>query len=342
MELLLTKNPMVEPLGLRSTKDLVTKYINQATTFNIATGFITNDSIAELQSIMEFKGNDMTLNLFIGMNYLEGFTRIQYNAVEELSNMLHDRNVGEVYLSPKALYHGKMYSFYKDASCLGSFVGSSNLGSFLDKSANYIESDVYFNGTEGVLINENIKQIIKSLGKPFYETEKIVKFKEPEIKLLKGYDHVTEVSHEQIEAYKDMRTGVVANMPFKTDPKSNLNTYFGAGKIKNRYSPRGWYEVELILNKNSEAANILPTDGSFTVITEDGYSFNLSRQGDYYKNLRSDHNLKILGRWIKGKMENDGALEIGKPVTEETIAKFGKSRMVFEETECGIWLLSMK
>ena len=37
---------------------------------------------------------------------------------------------GKVYLSPKALFHGKMYSFYEDSACLGSFVGSSNLGSF--------------------------------------------------------------------------------------------------------------------------------------------------------------------------------------------------------------------
>lgn len=98
----------------------------------------------------------------------------------------------------------------------------------------------------------------------------------------------------------------------------------------------------MILNKGTEAANILPTGKSFTVVTDDGYSFNLSRQGDYNKNLRSDSNLKILGRWIKGRMENDGALEIGKPVTKETIERFGKSLMVFEETKSGIWLLSMK
>lgn len=342
MELLLSKSPIVEPLHLRSTKDLVTNFINQATMFNIATGFITNDSIAELHSIMDFKGTNMTLNLFIGMNYLDGFTRLQYNAVQELSDILQERNIGGVYLSPNALFHGKMYSFYKGNACLGSFVGSSNLGSFLDKNANYIESDIYFKGEEGAIINRNITQIVKYLGVEFDKTPQITKFKEPDIKLLQGYDHVTEVSTEQINSYKECRTGVSVEMPFKTDPKSNLNTYFGAGKIKGRYSPRGWYEVELILNKDSDAAKTLPTDGSFTVITEDGYSFNLSRQGDYYKNLRSDYNLKILGRWIKGSMENNGALEIGKPVTNETIKKFGKSKLVFEETEFGIWLLSMK
>ena len=342
MELLLTKNPIVESLGLRSTKDLVVKHINKATSFNIATGFITNDSIAELQSIVAYKGSSMTLNLFIGMNYLDGFTKIQYNAVNELNEMLHEIGTGKVYLSPKALFHGKMYSFYEDSACLGSFVGSSNLGSFLDKSASYIESDMYFEGGEGIGINDNITKIIGCLGHEFDDVPAITKFKKPEIKVLKGYDHVTEVTPEQLELYKDMRTGTIAHMPFKTDPKSNLNTYFGAGKIKNRYSPRGWYEVELILNKGTEAANLLPTGESFTVITDDGYSFNLSRQGDYDKNLRSDSNLKILGRWIKGRMENEGALEIGKPVTQETIDRFGKSQMVFEETETGIWLLSMK
>ena len=342
MELLLTKNPYVEPIGLRSTKDLVVKHINNATSFNIATGFITNDSIAELQSIVSYKKNSMNLLLFIGMNYLDGFTKIQYNAVRELNDMLHEYNSGKVYLSPKALFHGKMYSFTNQASCLGSFVGSSNLGSFLDKNASYIESDIYFDGNEGLSINQNISKIINCLGQEFDDVPIITKFKTPEVKVLKGYDHVTEVSKEQIDEYKDMRTGVVVRMPFKTDPKSNLNTYFGAGKIKNRYSPRGWYEVELILNKGTEAANILPTGKSFTVVTDDGYSFNLSRQGDYNKNLRSDSNLKILGRWIKGRMENDGALEIGKPVTEETIERFGKSQMVFEETKSGIWLLSMK
>ena len=342
MELLLTKNPIVESIGLRSTKDLVVSYINKATTFNIATGFITNDSIAELQSIVAYKGSSMTLNLFIGMNYLDGFTKIQYNAVKSLNEKLREIGVGKVYLSPKALFHGKMYSFYEKSSCLGSFVGSSNLGSFLDKSASYIESDMYFDGGEGVAINENITKIIDCLGKDFDDVPTVSKFKKPEIRVLRGYDHVTEVTQDKIVQYKDSRTGIIAHMPFKTDPKSNLNTYFGAGKIKNRYSPRGWYEVELILNKGTEAANLLPIGNSFTVITDDGYKFNLSRQGDYAKNLRSDYNLKILGRWIKGRMENEGALEIGKPVTQDTIDRFGKSQMVFEETKEGIWLLSME
>ena len=39
------------------------------------------------------------------------------------------------------------------------------------------------------------------------------------------------------------------------------------------------------------------------------------------KNFRSAHDLKILGRWIKGQMENAGALKLGDKVTEETFKK---------------------
>ncbi len=39
MELLLTKNPIVEPIGLRSTKDLVVKHINNATSLQYCNRF---------------------------------------------------------------------------------------------------------------------------------------------------------------------------------------------------------------------------------------------------------------------------------------------------------------
>ena len=83
------------------------------------------------------------------MHYLDGFTQLQYNSVCKLDELLRSRNNGKVFLSKNAFFHGKMYSFSNQASCLGSFVGSSNLGSFLDKNASYIESDIYFDGNEG-------------------------------------------------------------------------------------------------------------------------------------------------------------------------------------------------
>lgn len=344
MELLLPQNPIVQhQIKTKSISTMYNHLVEKATELNIATAFITNDSIAALKQIVEFREGQMNLSLFIGMNYLEGFTKLQYNAVKDLNYYLTDSKLGNVYLSPQALYHGKMYSFMNGSKCLASFVGSSNLGSFVGTSQNYIEADVIFRDSEGKQINSYISQLTSALGSKIDLLPPIEEFKEPDIKLLNGYFNVKTLTKEELSKELSKATDSYVDVPLKTDPKSNLNTYFGAGKIKGRYSPRGWYEVEIIVSKRLQNIELLPTkdDGSFTVITNDGYEFECSRQGDYSKNLRSDKNLKILGRWIKGQMENCGALEIGTPVTEDTLRRFGKYYIRFKKTTTGKYILSI-
>jgi len=346
-EILLTKNPTLATIpNYHSVQEHFGSLIDEATVFNIATGFITNDSIATLQQIVEYKRGGMRLNLFIGMNYLEGFTKIQYKAVESLNTYLTNKSLGNVYLSPQALYHGKMYSFYKNSKCLGGFIGSSNLGSFVGRDPSYIEADAYFQGDDGKCIDSRIRQIIDSIGVKLIDVPQISKFKDPELRLLDGYHYVKEVSNEQLAKIKSSRTHINADVPLKDTPKSNLNTYFGAGKIKGKYSPRGWYEVELIISKNAYVSEVLPTDAPFTIVTSDGYKFKCERQGTNFKNIRSCNDLKILGRWIKGRMENDGTLEIGKPVTQDVLNSFGHSGIrltkttILDEEGREIWYMS--
>lgn len=345
--ILLTKNPSLTGFQYSSVQDNFAKLVDTATQFNIATGFITNDSIATLQKIVDYKKGELGLNLFIGMHYIEGFTKIQYNAVKDLDNYLTKEKLGNVYLSPNALYHGKMYSFLKNEQCLGSFIGSSNLGSFVGKDPNYIESDTLFSGNEGLFINDSISQIIKSLGVKLSELSPLTEFIEPESKLLQSYHYVDIVPSDTLNMLHEYMTGIQTYIPLKAEPKSNLNPFFGAGKISNKYSPRGWYEVELIIGKREPAMKIIPTEHPITVITNDGYKFECERQGDYSKNFRSRYDLKILGRWIKGQMENAGALEIGKPVTESVLLEFGKNKIVLKETAIldkngnQIWYISL-
>lgn len=344
MELLLSQNPIIQnQVHTKSISKLYNGLVESATDLNIATGFITNDSIAALKQIADFRNGNLNISLFIGMNYLEGFTKPQYNAVRELDNYLSTNNVGNVYLSPKALYHGKMYSFMKGSDCLAAFIGSSNLGSFVGTSQNYIEADAYFRNTEGFKINEYINSVTDILGKDIKELPTIEKFIENNPKILDGYSYVKEVSRTTLKQLVLDKTGMLVDVPLKTKAKSNLNTYFGSGKIKGRYSPRGWYEVEIILSKKLVGLDILPNkeQGPFAVVTSDGYEFMCSRQGDYSKNLRSDKNLKILGRWIKGQMENAGVLEVGTPITQQTLDAFGKTALRFEKTKSGIFLLSL-
>lgn len=324
--------------------------IETADHLNIATGFITNDSIVELKNLIEYRNFGLSLDLFIGMNLLEGFTKLQYNAVKELNAFLTESSTGRVLLSPNALYHGKMYSFMQNNSCMGAFIGSSNLGSFVGTSNNYIEAEAFFDGTEASRVNATIVNVIQRLGANFSLLPPVTKFVPSPIELLKDYNFVEKIGAEQTALAKASAQGHKIRIPLKAEPKSNLNTYFGAGKIKGKFSPRGWYEVELIIPKNLENRELIPwsvdkeenKNCHIFVITDDGYKFECYRQGDYGKNFRSAHDLKILGRWIKGQMENDGALELGKPVTEDVLNKFGKKHLVLQKTIGDCWLMTLE
>lgn len=332
MEVLFTRNPLISHLRYKSVNDFYRPMIEEADCLNIATGFITNDSIVELRNLIEYRKYQMQLNLFIGMNFLDGFTKLQYNAVKDLSHFLTDKKSGKILLSERALFHGKMYSFLKNDTCMGAFIGSSNLGSFVNTTQNYIEADALFEGSEANDVNGKIIKVIDSLGTVFDKVPPVTDFIPNPIELLKDYNFVKKLSDDDKVLARAQATGPIVRVPLKDEPKSNLNTYFGAGKLKSKFSPRGWYEVEIILGKDLENKNLIPWDKDpeknknchIQVITNDGYQFECYRQGDYGKNFRSAKDLKILGRWIKGQMENDGALELGKPVTKDVLDKFGK------------------
>ena len=350
MEILLSSNPIISDIHCRAVKDYYRPMIEIADHLNIATGFITNDSIVELRNLIEYRKFNLTLDLFIGMNLLEGFTKLQYNAVKELNSFLTESSTGRVLLSPKALYHGKMYSFMQNNSCLGAFIGSSNLGSFVGTSNNYIEAEAFFDGTEANRVNSTIIKVIERLGTEFSILPPVTKFVECPVELLKDYSFVERLDAETTALARASVQGRKIRMPLKDKPKSNLNACFGAGKVKGKFSPRGWYEVELINSKKLENIDLIPWSKDseenknchITIITNDGYKFECYRSGDNGKNFRSAHDLKILGRWIKGQMENDGALELGKPVTADVLNKFGKKFLVLQKTIDNCWLMTLE
>ena len=109
--------------------------------------------------------------------------------------------------------------------------------------------------------------------------------------------------------------------------KSNLNAFFGKGrksKSTGKVSPRDWYEVEIIVDKGTRNNPVYP-QGDFTAYTDDGSNFPCRTEGDYHKNLRSKKDLKILGRWIKGKLIQSGALQEFDPVTSQTLQNYGRN-----------------
>ena len=78
----------------------------------------------------------------------------------------------------------------------------------------------------------------------------------------------------------------------------------------------------------------------FTVVTDDGYSFNCKVSGDYSKNFRSSGDLSILGKWIKGRMENAKVLNVGEKITEEHFRRYGRNTITLTQTQKeNVWFL---
>lgn len=168
-------------------------------------------------------------------------------------------------------------------------------------------------------------------------------------KLLEGHEHVEVLSDAEVLNVQNNVTATSFEVPLKgaeIAPQSNLNAFFGKGREgKNGLvKPRHWYETELIVSSKVTRRSGYPqarTDSAvFDVITDDGFKFTCKVSGDYSKNFRSENDLKILGKWIKGRLENAGALSVGQPVTEETFRKYGRNSFTLTKTrEPNLWFL---
>jgi hypothetical protein len=309
----------------------------------IASGYITADSLVELNRIIALNHRPK-IDLVIGMHYFEGFTKKEYNAAIDFTNYLIENNMGCIYISTAFKYHGKLYSFlFNDTPSVG-IIGSNNLNSITEYSRTY-ESSIAIEETDASKqLNEFINNLI-SISKPLLKCE-ITKFKENN-PLLKDHDGVERI--EGFEVSKISLTSTKFKIPLKAGDehtKSNLNVFFGKGREDKRglIKPRHWYEIELIVPSEITSKIGYPGNKSpniFHVITDDGWKFQCKVSGDYNKNFRSEGDLKILGKWIKGRLENAGVLKVGDYVTNKTLSDYGRSDFDLIRTEQkDLWFLN--
>lgn len=342
MEILLS-NIAPAKISVNSTQKVWEEYLEKADKVNIATGFISSDSLIELKRIIEVNHKPY-LNILIGMHFFDGFTKPQYEAALSLNNLLKERNLGNVFLSNVTKFHGKMYSFISHNSCFAACIGSSNLSSFIGSTDHIYEADCHFSElSETVAVDDTISKLFQKLGTKIEEIS-ITKFKEHN-KLLENHYNVERINKEALEQFWNDKGTLQFALPVKTAPKSNLNAFFGKGRVdkRNFEMPRPWYEAELIVPSVITALEGYPKNREFKVITDDGWSFKCKTSGDYSKNFRSYDDLKILGKWIKGRLEQNGALTIGTPITDETLIKYGRSSINLISTKNpDLWLLDFK
>lgn len=346
MEFLQSNYPPLKT-KFRSFSDAFYDLIPQTDELDIAVGYITSDSLIELKKIVEL--NDIkSLNLIIGMHYYEKFTKIEYNTALALNDFLQGNHRGGVRLVTPFKYHGKLYSYSKNGKACAGIIGSNNLSSIVEGGSRVYESSVLIDDST---LADQMKSFIKTLANT--STEDITKLSITSFKevnpLLDMHENVSKVRTNELASCMASLSDISFDIPIKgyeVSPQSNLNVFFGKGRVSKNglVKPRHWYEVELIVPKRVTSQEGYPkskTDEAvFDVITDDGWKFKCKVSGDYSKNFRSDGDLKILGKWLKGRLENAGVLKVGDPVTEKTLSDYGRNTFSLTKTDKpNLWYL---
>jgi len=346
MELLFSNFP---PMRTRMATFTDTFYslIPRANQLDIAVGYITSDALIELKKTAELN-NIEKLNLIIGMHYWDKFTEVEYRTAMDLNEYLTDDNRGEVRLVTPFRFHGKMYSYANADGPFAGIIGSNNLSSIIEGGNRVYEAAVLISDATGA---QQMQQFISDLSRTSTENISaldIHQFKTDNL-LLENHEHVEQVDAVMLAECLAARTDVTFNIPIKGDevsPQSNLNAFFGKGRESKNglVKPRHWYEIELIVPSTVTSQLHYPqskTDEAvFDVITDDGWKFKCKISGDNSKNFRSENDLKILGKWLKGRLENSGALSVGKPVTQETLRRYGRDTFTLTKTKIpNLWYL---
>lgn len=347
MEFLFTNYPPVKT-SYKTFSDTFYSLIPNSTSLDIAVGYVSSDALAELQKTVELNDNIRSLNLIIGMHYFDRFTKVQYNAATRLNHFLKENSLGGVHLVTAFRYHGKLYSYCNQEGPFAGIIGSNNLSSIVDGGTRVYESSVLINEVaQAIQMHDFISELHIKASKPIDELE-IDTFNDAN-QLLEGHEFVEKVKPKVIADVIASCTDISFNVPIKpyeVSPQSNLNVFFGKGRESKNglVKPRHWYEVELIVPKTVTSQPGYPqskTDNAvFDVVTDDGWKFKCKVSGDYSKNFRSEGDLKILGKWLKGRLENAGVLKTGDPVTMKTLEEYGRSTFTLTKTKTeNLWFL---
>ena len=96
MRLLTSKIPPLNQ-GSYTFRDAFFDMFTNADAVNLASGYISADSLTELQETLARNENrQVQINLIIGMHFFEGISRVQYDAATKLNSYLTEHERGNV------------------------------------------------------------------------------------------------------------------------------------------------------------------------------------------------------------------------------------------------------
>lgn len=276
--------------------------------------------------------------LLVGMAFHEGLTKNKLALLKEIHNEIseNDENSG-IFVPYKQRYHGKIYSFEKREQT-DVLVGSSN----------FSRTGLSDNLECTAIVKDNpTKRKISSYIDYLFSSDTSTAITDAEIIVPGTREYTNRISLEtldDLETYdpSTIDTTSLDHFDFSftrvgKSEKSGLNIYFGKGRWRRatgKVRPRPWYEVELIALRPTNSSPLYP-QGDFVAYTDDGFIIPMKTSGDNYKNIRSGGNLRILGQWIKGKLQKANSLLPLTPVTLDTLDKYGNDAIRFYKIEDG-------
>ena len=304
----------------------------------IAVGYVSNDSLLHLTKLLELN-KPRRLEICIGMAFFDGLTRSQFEALDLLNQRLLTDNLGELKIVRTFPFHGKIYEFSSSIGINTYLIGSSNLSNIVPikgiQKRNF-EIDLEIRESQvGIEVNELLTSLFAECSVSFEAIKTRIIVREDQNLPLDYRTDVEKVNKGQLQEIMSNRTNNSFEIPLKDAPKSNLNVYFGEGRMDKQefVKPRHWYEVEIIVDLAVQrSAKNYPANVDFMAYTDDGFKFPMRTSGDYGKNMRSRDDLTILGRWIKGRMEATSALKSGELVKISNLEEYGRTSISFTET----------
>lgn len=306
---------------------------NNASSVSVASGYTSLDILNRYKDqFVRIAANGGQSRLLVGMAFYEGLSQSKLDLLNSLSNELQIHGEGNgVFVCYVRKFHGKIYKF--DISGQQKiFIGSSNFSrSGLSEN---IEATI-------PVVDETSRNSISSFVDHLFHPDMSVEIEKADIVVpgsAKFKQKVSLSTLSDLQRYEPSSIELTGLNYFDYSlarvagsEKSSLNVYFGKGRLATstgKVKPRDWYEVELIARNDLTALDIYPK-GNFTAYTNDGYVIPMRTSGDYWKNIRSQGNLKLLGMWIKKKLQDSGALVPLTPVTQDTLDQYGRDYIRF-------------
>lgn len=351
--------------------DRINNALRQSDEVHIAVGYISKASLIELDHLIEVN-NVGKIILTIGMYYLEGMPEGSYHVALDLHNKWQIAGIGEIRFVRPFKYHGKAYVFFKGGQPVEAIVGSNNLGAIKLEASNLRQYELAAYTTDAEEVSEVYEHISRLEARicslPITDIRDMKLIRETNNALV-GQEFVSKVTPEEVRAYQERMTDISFEIPLKVpksknDPGmrgSNINVCYAKGR------KRVWWEIEIIVGKEIRELPGYPEwQKPFMAVTDDGWKFQVWTCGgsdgkpDKNKNLYSKDDLKIMGRWIKGRLVAAGLVDPvntvekdvdGKGViTEEMLHQYGRTTITLTKTELkttadngeelDVWMLS--